>query len=358
MRTIRTETPGAEVRRYLRHWANPAFVENALNERHTSMPRDIRRRKAREVAVCIDQGLEYLATSRAASVLTRPLSLFYAHENLAKASCVFLDPSLHANDFKAHGLKHDSAKRYSIKNLQAHINKPSKDVWSRYARLCNWQRTIYTVTTPNTSTNRDTTATFRPTPAPGRQLTMGRLALVVPELVEDVIIARWGVPTVVHVTSYSIRLTSEPGTEPPPQLKVRMTLRHGHHKPTHDLILSRRHTRLKDFDVEDQRLDVVKIRSKPSIEDPAFPAFCMDVFLEPHIDLTQTRTEIAEPLAFYAMLFILSSVVRYEPEQWQRLLLDHPAEAILVERLLNVAERKVPNLVLNQLHNSYIHFST
>lgn len=352
MPTIRTENPLVDVSRYLRHWTNPGFVGQELASRHKGMPAEIRRRKAREVAVCVAQGLEYMATSKSATILTRPLSLFYAHENLAKATAVFLDPALRADDFKSHGLRHDSSRRYSIKNLQARITSPSRDVWSRYAAVANKQWAIYKLQQEGRGIQVDLEVSFRPPPGSGTDLKIGELALQIPEVVDDVILAGWGTPRVVHVSSYSIVESSGP----PITRRQNLTLRHRHHQPTHRLILNRL-SALENFEVAEDSLDVIRVTEK----DPAaggLPAFVMDVFGEPYVDFNTARRELAEPLVFLALLFILSSVVRYEPEQWQRLLDSRPAEAILVERLLDLATRKVPNLTLNALHEQYFHFTT
>jgi hypothetical protein len=66
------------------------------------------------------------------------------------------------------------------------------------------------------------------------------------------------------------------------------------------------------------------------------------------MDFGRTRVVLAELPTYYAALFILSDVVRYQG-QWKRLLDDHPQEAVLVDRFLEVATRKIPNLALNEL---------
>lgn len=66
------------------------------------------------------------------------------------------------------------------------------------------------------------------------------------------------------------------------------------------------------------------------------------------MDFGRGRVSLAELPIYYASLFILSDMVRYQG-QWKRLLDDHPQEAVLVDRFLDIATRKVPNLVLNEL---------
>jgi YaaC-like Protein len=352
VRTITTENPGRDVRRYLRHWTNKSFVEERLARRHTGLTADQRRRKSREVAVCVQQGLEYLATSEVGSPITSPLPLFYAAENFAKGTCVFFDPSLHADDFKAHGLKHDSSKRYSIKNLAAEIQKPGRDVWSRYLTHGNTERAAITRTVDGSRQIADLQVTFSPKRLkPGKALQLGQLLRSLPELVEDLIAADWDPSYTVHVSTYSFVAQSGP----PPTVERKVRLRHRKHGPTKDLVLSRQRTLLKHYNLVTDSMDILHFEGTASTEDSLGP-LRTDMFGQLYMDMNQSDVDLAEPLVYLASLFILSSAVRYEPEQWQRLLEDHPAEAILIDRMLEVATRKLPNLVLNKLHGEIYRF--
>lgn len=48
--------------------------------------------------------------------------------------------------------------------------------------------------------------------------------------------------------------------------------------------------------------------------------------------------------------------MRYQPDQWPRLLNDHPDEAIMIDRFLEIAARKLPNLYLTELHEELFLF--
>ncbi len=81
-----------------------------------------------------------------------------------------------------------------------------------------------------------------------------------------------------------------------------------------------------------------------------------DTFGAVHFDSSGGRLVLAEPVIHHAALFILSSAVRYMAEDWKRLVDDHPAEAILLDRYLDLASRKVPNLALNLLTGTVYSF--
>jgi hypothetical protein len=352
VRTLSTENPGRDVRRYLKHWSNPAFVEERLVGHHAGLKADQRRRKAREVAVCIQQGLEYIETSDASSLTTKPLPLFYAIENFAKGVCVFADPSLHADDFRAHGLSHDPSKRYSLKNLVATVQRPGKDVWSRFLRLGNTVRSVIDVHFDTDPQTVDVEVTFSPRVSHGKRLRLGALVRALPELIDDLKYAGWETSFVVHVPTYRFDLFSGP----PESISRRVMVRHRHDAPTKALVLKAAPVKLRGYSIARDHLDVVEFRSPRSTADVEAPSLVPDLFGELYIDFNTGHVDLAEPLVYYAILFILSSAVRYEPEQWQRLLDDHPAEGILVERMLDVATRKIPNLILNKLEGQLVQF--
>jgi hypothetical protein len=78
------------------------------------------------------------------------------------------------------------------------------------------------------------------------------------------------------------------------------------------------------------------------------PSLRLDTFGEWHMEFRTSRL-LGELVVYFAALFILSDVVRYQVEQWKRLLDARPGEALLVERLFDVAGRKLPNLILNEV---------
>ncbi|MGA9762631.1 MAG: hypothetical protein WBQ14_09425 [Gaiellaceae bacterium] len=103
-------------------------------------------------------------------------------------------------------------------------------------------------------------------------------------------------------------------------------------------------------------LDVVKVLGTEDDEPLRVPSCRADIFGETYWDLAPNSLG-SEPLIYFAALFILSDVVRYQG-QWRRLLDDHPEEAILIDRFLEIAARKLPNLALNDLSSDLYLFRT
>jgi hypothetical protein len=152
---VTTENPSREAARYLRHYTHAEFVESRIAALHAALTPSQRRKKARDAALSIRQGLEYLESAASSSVLTRPLPLFYAAENFGKALAIVQDASLQSSDFKAHGLSGDKARRNSVRNLICTVRRPGSDVWSRVFAVANGDRVKLDVTHNGDPMQRD-----------------------------------------------------------------------------------------------------------------------------------------------------------------------------------------------------------
>src|SRR5687767_12188341 len=102
-RVITTESPSRDARRYLRHWAGRDFADARLKAKHPSLSADRRRTKVRQISVLVEQGIEFLESSEGSALLTKPLTLYYALENLGKAACIYTDAAFDLGSFGHHG---------------------------------------------------------------------------------------------------------------------------------------------------------------------------------------------------------------------------------------------------------------
>jgi YaaC-like Protein len=347
-RIVPTENPGDEVCRYLRHWTDLDFVGAEIDALHASTPAEKRRRKTRDLCASIGQGLELIESARASSLLTKPLPMFYATEALGKAVCILLDADLEGSNFKAHGLLGVKKQRYFVRTLACKVAAPGSDVWSRLFKLANAERVQLTEILDGTGRTYEARYDLdSKRPRTGSELVLGELLRHLPELTEDVPIAKWGHPYVVHVPNFLIRST----TGPPSHAAVTMTLRHAHHTPTKEMIVEQERPRgiLNQYTQTRDVYDVLDYSATGKrAEDIPAPVMRLDLFGQLYMDFSRRRVALAEFPIYYASLFTLSDMVRYQG-QWKRLLDDHPQEAVLVDRFLAIATRKVPNLVLNEL---------
>lgn len=348
---ITTENPSRDVRRFLQHWSDDDFVSEHLAIRFPSIPAATRRTKARTVAGAVGQGLGYLDAAEATPLLTKPLPMFYAAENLSKAVAITLNANLTASDFKSHGISGDDAKRYSIRNLRCKTGTPRNDTWSHFFRASNADAIVVQRTVDGQGLVSNIRTKY-PTklPKPRTNLVFGDLVKHLPELADDIPMVGWGCPYVVHLSSYQIQQT----TGPPRNTAVWLTLRHGHNNDIKAMVIGSESSLLKDYTKYDDRLDIVAYQhAAPDLE---VPQMRMDVFGDLYVDFKRTRMVLGEPVIYLAALHILSHAVRYNAEQWKRLLDDHPREVIVVDRFLDIALRKLPNLILNELQGDVYQF--
>ncbi len=352
-RLVTTENPSEDVRRYLRHWAAPDFVRARLLEQDPALGADRRRTKARQVAVLLEQGLEFLESADRASSLTKPLALYYAAENFGKALCICRASSTDMSSFGHHGLSGDRHKRYSVHNLQCRVRNRRDGVWQHVFSSFNSDRLRFSVRADDQGITRDVVLTHSTPPlANGATLLLGDLLRHMPELAEDVVLAGWGHPFVVHASV--LMFTQRSG--PPTVYSGALTVRHGHRQATRDMVVARERRLLPGWRRTYDDLDSLKYERALSEDSVRFPDGRLDVFGEPYLDFSSSRRVLGELPLYVGALFILSDVVRYQADQWLRLLKDHPAEAVLIDRFLAIAVRKLPNLVLNELSQDLVLF--
>jgi hypothetical protein len=354
-REIATEQPAIEVCRYLRRWAHREFVEEEIQRRHAGLSQDVRARKARDAAASIVQGLELVETARSSSILTKPLALFYATEALAKAVAIVADAGLEGTSFRAHGLRGVRERRYFVRTLACGVQNPWQDVWSRLCATANTDVLRYSYTRDGTPETADDFETHSQTPVrPGNLIVLGDLLRQLPELAEDIPLAGMSHPYVVHVSQYQVRWTSSSQT-----VQANFMFRHANNDATKQMIVEHESARgaLHQFSKIRDVLDVLEYRATTQADDLFIPERRMDIFGRLYMNFLRTQSYLAELPLYYAALFILSDAARYQG-QWQKLLGDHPEEEVLIDRFLDVATRKLPNLALNHLTRSFNLFAT
>lgn len=352
-RTVTTENPSLDVRRFLKHWADKSFVEDRLREQHSGLSTDRRRTKSRQISRLVLQGLEFLNSADSATVLTRPLTLFYGAENLARAACICRDANLTADGLRAHGLSGErDIKRNSIRNLACKVQNPGKDVWSHVDGLLSCDR--YRLRRAVVGGSNELLERYNPYEnqplRPPKELSLGELLRHLPEIADDVELAGWGVSYMVRADSIFIQ-EKKAGSER--QDVLNFDLRHRRQPKIIKLIEARENSLLRKCVRKADVLDVYEYRATLPANVPTVRS---DVFGDLHMDLSPERRGMGEVPIYLAALFILSDVVRYQADNWLRLLRDHPAEEIVVDRFLDLAGRKFPNLVLNELHSEISEF--
>jgi hypothetical protein len=273
--------------------------------------------------------------------------MFYGAENLARAACICRDANLTADGLSGER----DIKRNSIRNLACKVQHPGKDVWSHVYRLlsCDRYRLQKNVAGGASQIVEHHNPYQNPPLRPPRELSLGELLRHLPEVSDDVELAGWGVSYMVRADSIFIQEKAGSGE----QHVLNFDLRHRRQPKVIALIEARENSLLRKCIRKAEVLDVYEYRANLPTRVPTIRS---DVFGELHMDLSPDRRGMGEIPTYLAALFILSDVVRYQADNWLRLLGDHPAEEIVIDRFLDLAGRKFPNLILNELHSEISEF--
>ena len=91
---VRTGNIERETWRYLNLFSNKSYVSRVVKEE-----------AAREqIVACIEQAQEIFSLAKSASILTKPVLLYYGMQRLAKALIFMKNPAVNLNNLKDHGL--------------------------------------------------------------------------------------------------------------------------------------------------------------------------------------------------------------------------------------------------------------
>jgi hypothetical protein len=77
-----------------------------------------------------------------------------------------------------------------------------------------------------------------------------------------------------------------------------------------------------------------------------------------YVNINDDSRRLSNALAFFGIMYILSSVVRYKPDRMYKLLNEKNTSVTwMLSKICSTAERVYPNLMLNLLHNKSLKFS-
>src|SRR5215218_1332770 len=160
---------------------------------------------------------------------------------------------------RAHGLRGDRSKRYSVKNFICTVQPAGSDVWSRAHRLFHADWVKFGLVEDGVSVERATRLSDAGSSLSGRDLKFGELVRHLPEMAGEVVVAGWGHPYVVHVQTFDYRTTSEP-----PSAVLRVRFRHAHNRDTRAMIVRHESDLLQGYTRGLDALDVIEYSAATS----------------------------------------------------------------------------------------------
>jgi hypothetical protein len=106
-----TDTPDEDTWRWLRYFRSPANAERALRGElgngciRCPLTKEAVRQRGSHIAACVQQADEYFHAANAVTLFTKPLLLFYGIHALGKAVVIAAIPERALSQFQYHGLK-------------------------------------------------------------------------------------------------------------------------------------------------------------------------------------------------------------------------------------------------------------
>ena len=381
-RPIVTEQPTREIWRLLRLFLDERVAARRIRDRH-GLADDEQvgnvRKQARQVAQALRQAEEYFEAARSVGLATRPTILYYGASALARAATlVNLDGSFSIDSLRAHDRHQHHGLEIGRAFLQLNAGTVTPDEWFKALT---------------------TTVHVHETHGPWGAFTLFYKSLITPAVVvrhsmveegasggneRDTAVAVAVIRPIESVSDEKLsalsliqglpdmwaqltELDMDPTTAPG-RLRVR-SVRLGQSSPgmvrvTWEIVVNgaRPDQRAELKDLLQKRAGATLIseggvslhmRVEADYSEKDDVAFytpdVVDSIAARLFYLPDPDTYVVEPAALLALLFVLSMLARYFPDVWMDVLAKNNLVAELMAMVLDVAERKFPNLVLDQL---------
>jgi len=319
-----SENPLEEVWSKVSYFGTTDFVK-ALTPERVGIDWD---RHVQYACVRIQQSLELRASGAGASVVTKPITLYYSFLNLLRA---FIAVGPEVIGTYGHGLRYKGNTELLQNEAQF-----DKGTFTEY---------LDSVGVPWNSQTR---------------ISLRSALSRIPEISDEFREGRHGQPNAIPVAVKTERRSNSLRLHFIEQFIDRNTFGNvwAQEFPT----LSSR------FELEDTGA-ILRLKKEQSISDyEAICALCSETMLNPLVWSDNPvwyviRRETGEPelprIAYYMIsLFILGSVARYQPELLQPLLTPASGLGWFVNRFLRTTERFLPQLMMSWMHRSDIYFTT
>lgn len=355
MEELYSRTLEEGVWRYLDLFSQLAYLEKATGSL----------KRANLINLCLRQGKEYYQTSKEATVLTKPLLLFYGMLNLSKALILLRKPSVTPDNFQYHGLttkpKNGSppATRRSLMPLWCRV---SGGVFPQLLRCGTKERYNMRATTGLRQVIIDKTTQYprQPQLAEENVYCVSEIIAVIPELFQLVLDHTKIQPRMAQIHDFWF-IQTEPGrTSPTQHPAARLTIRHDRQERIKETVRSfDKRQILKDWKLKEDYLNTFRYEIHSTQNTFHHPDIRETLFGE-QFGLFDSRRKMKLPeiIMHYLLMFILGTAARYIPDLWCRVMEKKVNERIIVETFLNTSEIKFPLLLLRELRDELIYFRT
>ena len=341
---IWTETPMEEIWNQLRYFASSINVYNLLtgkiksNRKFVWSESEHLMHHSREISSCIRQADEYFRASRSVGLATKPLLQFYGAQALTKAVILANDNSLGLQKLRYHGLstRPSTADSALQDALRTYNEDPSQ-----------WQFENEYAVTNNGVFLHLARIVEDGVPSTGEVLKIIDLLKIIPDMAKMYSI-HYGEP------SHCFYLYGKPRFSDDGYFSISFSSRY-----TKDELLEVFPEFLSGYRFTDEN-GILSFRSlKPLSKEPRYGvlvkgAVAGSFYVRPH------RTGIYKPITvFYALMFILSNIVRYKPAFWMDIIDGRTTGSFAIaEATTHIFARHFPNEVLEYFWHEPFTFGT
>jgi hypothetical protein len=344
---IWTDNPATELWRRLRYFRSPANVYNVLSGKVETKRKvvweetDKLQSRSYDIAACIRQADEYYRAAENSGLVTEPLLQFYGAQSLAKACILANDKSVDLANLNYHGL----STRPSTAQ-QTEIQKQLREYSDNYVV---WEiETEFAVTHDGVFPKLCAVASDI-IPARGQVLRFKELVRLLPDMAQ-LYSRHYGEPSHCFYLYGDAKITAD-----------------GHYQifiETTKIGFENFKNIFPEFydayEVINMKPQIHGFRSvSPMKEKPDFIRIVKgtvagEYLVKPHLSGIYTT-----PAVLYAVLFILSNMVRYKPSFWMRVIEgEKTGAASIVEDFSTLAKRRFPHDVLELLWDEMFTFGT
>lgn len=336
------------------------FFQMGNIERRAGSPK-----RANLINLYFRQGKEYYQTSKEATVLTKPMLLYYGMLNLSKALILLRDPNVTPDNFQFHGLTTKPRRgsrpvtRRSLLTLRCRV---SGGVFPNLLRCEAKDRySIRTIRGP-IDVIEDITAHFpRQLQLAGESVYLvSEIIALIPELSQLVVDNTKIQPRMARILDFWLVRPTPERVVPNMPSAAKLVIMHDNQERTKETIRSfDKRKILRHWKFKEDSLNVF-IYEIASMQNTYYYPHIRETLFGEKFGLfdSRTRMELPEIIMHYLLMFILGDAARYKPDLWCKMMENRVNERIIIETFLNTSEIKFPLLLLQELRDELIYFRT
>ncbi len=379
-REVSTEHPTREMWKYLRRFVDGAYVEELICKQHgiSDQSRNIKK-QARQLAYCIRQAEEYFEAAEHVGLPTKPNLLYYGAASLSSALILLKQTGDYSfdrrrqdkgNSHAHHGLDLNRGKLAPLKNLDpvAILTALESNCYLHRATAQPWGNFIlfYRSVEPPGFMPRQSPRPFPCAPKrPEAELLRDKfvtldLLKTLPDLFYDLSHLAVEPKLCAGLIDLGTYVHIPDGRRESRRLVIRLdNISSAYREQFLRWYQSRNPTEATKDMARHPSYVFIEIERDRQVSDPqeqwVLP-YVTDALPGHTFFVMEPDSYLLEPVTFLIVLFNLGMLARYYPDIWMKAIDENARTAHLLGSVLNVAWRKFPNLILDQLTSVKHHF--